>query len=45
MVGKDVRQKGIFDLEKFEHRVKLAKLLLDEAVNFTTKKVILEFVD
>jgi len=40
-----MRYKEIFDLGKFEHRVKLAKLLLDEAVNFTTKKVVLEFVD
>jgi hypothetical protein len=44
-VGKDVRYKEMFDLGKLEHRVKLARLLLDEAINFTTKKVVLEFVD
>jgi len=40
-----MRYKEMFDLEKFEHRVKLAKLLLDKAVNFTTRKIVLEFVD
>jgi hypothetical protein len=40
-----MRYKEIFDLGKFEHRVKLAKLLLDKGVNFTTEKVVLEFVD
>ena len=40
-----MRYKEIFDLGKFEHRVKLAKLLLDKAVNFSTEKVVLEFVD
>lgn len=40
-----MRYKKVFDLKNFEHRVKLAKLLLDKAVNFTTKKVVLEFAD
>jgi hypothetical protein len=40
-----MKHKEMFDLGKFEDRVKLAKLLLDKAVNFTTKEVVLEFVD
>lgn len=41
----DMRYKEMFDLGKFEHRVKLAKLLLDKAVDFTTRKVVLELAD
>ncbi|MDH7607065.1 MAG: hypothetical protein QHH12_04770 [Candidatus Bathyarchaeota archaeon] len=40
-----MRYREVFDLEKFEHRVKLAKLLLDKTVSFTTKSVVLEFAD
>lgn len=40
-----MRHKEIFRLGRFEDRVKLAKLLLDRAVDFTTEKIVLEFVD
>jgi hypothetical protein len=42
---KGMRHKEIFRLGRFEDRVKLAKLLLDRAVDFTTEKIVLEFVD
>lgn len=35
----------MFDLTRNEDRIKLAKLLLDMAVEFKTKSIELEFVD
>ncbi len=40
-----MRQKEKFDLSRFEDRTKLAKLLLDKAIEFKTKHIELEFVD
>lgn len=34
-----------FDLSRFKDRVKLAKLLLNESIEFKTKYIELEFVD
>jgi len=40
-----MRYREVFDLKNFDHRVKLAKLLLNKAVSFTTEKIVLEFAD
>jgi len=40
-----MRYKETFDLRKFEHRINLAKILLDKSVDFATKTITVEFVD
>ncbi len=40
-----MRHKEKFNLKVWEERIKLAKFLLDKAVDFLTEEVVLEFVD
>ena len=40
-----MRYREVFDLKKNDDRIRLAKLLLDKAIEFKTHKVELEFVD
>jgi hypothetical protein len=40
-----MKYREMFDLTKNEDRIRLAKLLLDKAVEFKTKIIELEFVD